>query len=81
MLINVIPIKNMYSIPTVPMAPTVGEAINMHIADDYPFCDNKTFCDQCGHKRVISIETRLTHTPETLVVQLQHFTDDQTRDL
>ena len=30
---------------------------------------------------MITIETRITHAPETLVVQMQRFTDDQTRDL
>ena len=63
------------------MAPIVGEAINMRIADEYLFGENKAFCDQCGRKRVITIETRITHAPETLVVQMQRFTDDQTRDL
>ena len=63
------------------MAPTVGKAINMHIADKYLFGDNKSFCDQCVRKRVITIETRITHAPEILVVQMQRFTDDQTRDL
>ena len=62
-----------YSILTVPMAPTVGEAINMHIADEYLFDDNKALCDQCGCKRVIMIETRISHDFETLVVQLQRF--------
>ena len=70
-----------YSILTVPIAPTVGEAINLHIADEYLFGKNKAFCAQCGRKRVITIETRITHAPETLVVQMQRFTDDQTRDL
>jgi ubiquitin C-terminal hydrolase len=70
-----------YPILTVPMAPTVEEAINKHLADEYLFGKNKAFCDQCGRKRVITIETRITHAPETLVVQMQRFTDDQTRDL
>ena len=30
---------------------------------------------------MITIETRITHARETLVVQMQRFTDDQTRDL
>ena len=37
-----------YSILTVPMASTLVEAINMHIADEYLFGDNKAFCDQCA---------------------------------
>ena len=53
----------------------------MHIADEYLFGKNKAFCDQCGRIRVITIETRITHAPETLVVQMQRFTDDQTKDL
>ena len=63
------------------MVPTVGEAINLHIADEYLFGDNKAFCALCGCKRVITIETRITHAPETLFVQMQCFTDEQTRDL
>ena len=59
----------------------VVQLSNMHIADEYLFSENKAFCDQCGRKRVITIETRITHAPETLVVQMQRFTDDQTRDL
>ena len=70
-----------YPILTVPMAPTVEEAINKHLADEYLFGKNKAFCDQCGRKRVITIETRITHAPDTLVVQMQRFTDDHTRDL
>ena len=53
----------------------------MHIVDEYLFGDNKTFCAQCGRKQVIIIERRITHAPETLVVQMQRFTDHQTRDL
>ena len=30
---------------------------------------------------MITIETRIIHAPETLVLQMQRFTDDQTRDL
>ena len=55
------------------MAPPVEEAINMHLADEYLFGKNKAFCDQCGRKRVITIETRITHAFETLVVQMQYF--------
>ena len=62
------------------MAPNIGEAINMHIAYEHLFGDNKAFCDQFGCKRVITIETRITHAPEIQVVQIQHFTDDQVRD-
>ena len=39
-----------YSILTVPMAPTVGEVINIHIADEYLFGDNKAFCDKFGRE-------------------------------
>ena len=63
------------------MVPTVGEFINMHIADEYSFGDNKAFSDQCGRKQVIPIEKRITHAPATLLFQMQRFTDDQTRDL
>ena len=61
------------------MAPSVGEASNMHIADVYFFGGNKAFCDQWSRKQEITIETRIT--PETLVVQMQRFPDHQTRDL
>ena len=53
----------------------------MHIVDEYLLRDNKAFCDQCGRKWGVTIETRITHAPETLVVQMQCFTDNQTRDL
>ena len=35
-----------HSILTGPIAPTVEEAINMHLADEYLFGENKALCDQ-----------------------------------
>ena len=39
-----------YPILTFLIAPTVGEAINIHIADEYLVGKNKAFCDHCGSK-------------------------------
>ena len=42
--------EEIYSILTVPIAPTVVEAIDMLIGDEYLFGNNVAFCDQCGRK-------------------------------
>ena len=58
---------------SVPVAPTVEEAITVCTADESLLGDNRYFCHVCGSLQNATRETRIVHAPTTLIVQMQRF--------
>ena len=61
---------------TVPVAPTVGQAISLHTADEILTGANRRKCEKCGSLQETTRETRITHAPVSLIVQMQRFPND-----
>ena len=60
---------------SVPVAPTVEEAITNCTADEYIRGENRYFCHVCGSLQNATRESRIVHAPTTLIVQMQRFQD------